>query len=591
MRHAAWFHSVCATLVFILTGFPLNTLTASFLKLLLLYLLCVAPLAKAADALRLSEVPAGSLGLHAVQLVEGDVALGLDEALAQLRSGAFKPVTMAVPDFGIGSRPVWLHLSLENDTREVQPRMLLAGVTWLDRLDVYVVHSDGSHHAVHTGDELPDAPGLAPGMGYVLPLQLPPGRSELLLRVASVDPMALPLELLTPADFAASRLQFGYFYGFFFGFLIALGAYNLLLFIGTRERSYLYYALALLSILFCNVAYTGHGAGWLWPQSAGFQRYVILVAMVVYNVFGLLFASRFLMLAQFLPRTQRVLCWSMGVTSGGMLLAVVMGSQLLAGLLAFVSMSAFSAGMFALGVVSVWRQRPSAHYFLFATFFGMLGVGLTALSVWGKIPFSMLTFHAAEIGLVIEATLLALALAHWMRQHREARYLAEQVARQDALTQLNNRRAFLEAAHALLDAAARHDRPLSLVMMDIDHFKSINDRYGHKTGDEALVAVANLLKRMSRSSDVVARWGGEEFILLLPESDAQQAANHAERLRRAVSEMRIQARESVLTMTSSFGIATRAPETTLEAMIEAADALLYEAKRRGRNQVCSVPLP
>ena len=187
--------------------------------------------------------------------------------------------------------------------------------------------------------------------------------------------------------------------------------------------------------------------------------------------------------------------------------------------------------------------------------------------------------------------MLALALAHWMRQHREARYLAEQVARQDALTQLNNRRAFLEAAHPLLDAAARHDRPLSLVMMDIDHFKSINDRYGHKTGDEALVAVANLLKRMSRSSDVVARWGGEEFILLLPESDAQQAANHAERLRRAVSEMRIQAGDSVLTMTSSFGIATRAPEMSLEALIDASDVLLYEAKRRGRNQVCSVPLP
>jgi diguanylate cyclase (GGDEF)-like protein len=297
------------------------------------------------------------------------------------------------------------------------------------------------------------------------------------------------------------------------------------------------------------------------------------------------------MLAKHLPRTQRVVCWSMGLAVGGMLLALLLGSQLLAGLLAFVYMSAFTLGMFMLGLISVHHRRPSAGYFLLATCFGMLGVGLTALSVWGKIPFNIYTFHAAEIGLVIEATLLALALAHWMRQHREARYLAEQVARQDALTQLNNRRAFQEAALPLLDTAVRHERPLSLVMMDIDHFKSINDRYGHKTGDEALVAVANLLKRMSRSSDVVARWGGEEFILLLPESDTQQAANHAERLRRAVSEMRIQAGDSVLTMTSSFGIATRAADLSLEALIDAADVLLYEAKRRGRNQVCSVPLP
>jgi diguanylate cyclase (GGDEF)-like protein len=591
MRRAEVVLSVRVTSASSWIGFPLNTLTASFLKLLLLYLLCVAPLAKAADAVRLSEVPTGSLGLHAVQLVEGDVALGLDEALSQLRSGAFKPVTMAVPDFGIGSRPVWLHLSLENDTREVQPRMLQAGVTWLDRLDVYVMHADGSRHAVHTGDELPDAPGLMPGMGYVLPLQLPPGRSEVLLRVASVDPMALPLELMTPEVYASHRLQFGYFYGFFFGFMIALGAYNLLLYTGTRERSYLYYALALLSVLFCNVAYTGHGAGWLWPQSTGFQRYVILVSMVVYNAFGLLFASRFLMLAQYLPRTQRVVCWSMGLSLGGMLLALLLGSQLLAGLLAFVSMSSFTAGMFVLGLVSVWRQRPSARYFLFATFFGMLGVGLTALSVWGKIPLNMLTFHAAEIGLLVEATLLALALAHWMRQHREARYLAEQVARQDALTQLNNRRAFQEAAQPLVDTATRHDRPLSLAVMDIDHFKSINDRYGHKTGDEALVAVANMLKRMSRSSDVVARWGGEEFVLLLPETGLQQAVNHAERLRRAVSELRIPAGDGVLSMTASFGIAARSAEMSLEELIHEADMQLYQAKQSGRDRVCSTPLP
>mgnify|MGYP001104455146 FL=1 len=569
----------------------MNTLTAGFLKLLLLFLLCLAPPAKAADAVRLSDVPAGLLGLHAEQLVEGDVALTLDEALAELRSGAFKPVAMPVPDFGIGSNPVWLHLALENDTREAQPRKLLAGVTWLDRLELYVVHADGSRHAVHTGDELPDAPGLTPGMGYVLPLQLPPGRSDLLLRVASVDPMALPLELMTAEDYASHRLQFSYFYGFFFGFMIALGAYNLLLYTGTRERSYLYYALALLSVLFCNVAYTGHGADWLWPHSPDFQRYVILVSMVVYNVLGLLFASRFLMLAHYLPRTQRVVCWSMGLAVGGMLLALLLGSQLLAGSLAFVSTGAFTAGMFVLGLVSAWRQRPSARYFLLATFFGMLGVGLTAMSVWGKIPFSLFTFHAAEIGLLIEATLLALALAHWMRQHREARYLAEQVARQDALTQLNNRRAFQEAAQLLVDTSTRHDRPLSLVMMDIDHFKSINDRYGHKTGDEALVAVANMLKRMSRSSDVVARWGGEEFILLLPETGLQQAVNHAERLRRAVSELRIPAGDGVLSMTASFGIATRSAAMSLEELIHEADMQLYQAKQSGRDRVCSTPQP
>jgi diguanylate cyclase (GGDEF)-like protein len=183
------------------------------------------------------------------------------------------------------------------------------------------------------------------------------------------------------------------------------------------------------------------------------------------------------------------------------------------------------------------------------------------------------------------------SFSDWMRQHREARYLAEQVARQDALTQLNNRRAFHEAAQPVVDTAQRHDRPLSLALMYIYNFKSNNDRYGHKTGDEALVAVASMLRRLSRSSDVVARWGGEEFVLLLPETGLRQAVNHAERLRRAVSELRIPAGDGVLSMTASFGITTRSAEMSLEDLINQADMQLYQAKQSGRDCVCSTPPP
>ena len=548
-------------------------------------LLASLPATAGADVVRLSDVPPHSLGRHTDFFIEGNVALSLDEAIAKQRAGGFKPETKTSPDFGIGSKPVWLHLAVDNDNADLES-FFVGGVTWLDRLDVYVVHADGSRAVVHTGDELPDAPGLTPAMGYALPLHFSAGHNDLYLRVASTDPMAVPIELMTKQRFEERRLLFGYFYGFFFGFLAALSAYNVLLFAGTRERSYLYYSLALFSILFCNFAYTGHGVAWLWPELPAFQHFVILVSMVVYNALGLLFAARFLALAEHSPRTLRAIRWLTVLALCIMALAVMMDSQFVAALLAFICTSAFSVGMFLLGIMSVWRKQASGRYFLFATFFGMLGVGITALGVWGIIPFRVYTFHAAEFGLMIEATLLALALANRMRENRDARHEAEQVARLDELTHLNNRRAFMELAIPYANTAARHERPMSLVMMDIDHFKSINDQYGHKTGDLVLVAVADLLKNYSRTGDIVARWGGEEFILLLPESGLKQALNHAERLRQAIAEFRIPVGEMSISLTASFGIAAHVANSSFDRMIEQADEQLYEAKRNGRNKVC-----
>lgn len=560
---------------------------ADFALLLLASLLASAAIASAeAGVLRLSDTPAGSIGLHADYLVEGDIPLSLPEAAEKQRSGDFRPETNAVPNFGIGSRPVWLHLAIENDTLSDAERIFVGGVTWLDRLDVYVVHPDGSLDQSHTGDEIPNAPGLTPAIGYALPLHFPPGRNDIYLRIASADPMPVPIELTTQKQLEERRLRLGYFYGLFFGFLAALSAYNLLLFAGTKERSYLYYALTLGSILFCNFAYTGHGVNWLWPDSPTFQRYVILVSMVAYNAMGLMFAVRFLALAEHAPRSLTAIRWLGGLGLSAMSLAVMMDSQSLAALIAFVCMGAFSIGMFLLGILSVHREQVSGRHFLFATFFGMLGVASTAFAVWGKIPFTLATFHASEAGLMIEATLLALALANWMRQHQHARHHAELVARQDALTLLNNRRAFMEFAVPYMDTAERHKRPMSLIMMDIDHFKSINDQYGHKTGDLVLVAVADLLKKHCRTGDIVARWGGEEFILLLPETDAKQAFNHAERLRQAITEIHIPAGEKTISLTASFGIAERAADLSLDRIIEQADVQLYKAKGSGRNRVC-----
>lgn len=167
-----------------------------------------------------------------------------------------------------------------------------------------------------------------------------------------------------------------------------------------------------------------------------------------------------------------------------------------------------------------------------------------------------------------------------------AKKQAEALAYKDELTGLNNRRAFFDLGERVLKQSIRFKHPLSIVMMDLDHFKSINDNYGHSTGDKVLQTIANTLKKTVREIDIVARMGGEEFAFVLPETDAHKADNLAERLRLEIEKTVIPYEQKSIKITASFGICSCPAEgKTLESMLTKADDALYIAKKKGRNQV------
>jgi len=163
------------------------------------------------------------------------------------------------------------------------------------------------------------------------------------------------------------------------------------------------------------------------------------------------------------------------------------------------------------------------------------------------------------------------------------------LATYDSLTGLLNRRALYEAAHHECTRAQRENKPLSLMILDIDHFKDVNDMHGHIVGDQALAHIAKVLQKCKRSYDLVGRWGGEEFLLVLPGTDLREAGIVADRLR-----MEIQAdpihlpNDSYLSLNASFGVARVDTSNCLEfdKYIQHADRALYHAKQGGRNQVC-----
>ena len=210
-----------------------------------------------------------------------------------------------------------------------------------------------------------------------------------------------------------------------------------------------------------------------------------------------------------------------------------------------------------------------------------VGIHLTlpdiALEEW--IYFAILTpaLISPVVGMVVMS--LAYRLAH-------AQQALASLAETDPLTGIGNRRHFIDSAEAALEVAAGHGELTALLMLDVDHFKQLNDRHGHAAGDEALIAIARCCSRLLGPTHVLGRWGGEEFCVLLPATSVSQATGTAEQLRRAIADLDIEDIPDGVSV--SIGVAGTAGERLdLDALLVAADRQLYRAKAEGRDRVSS----
>jgi diguanylate cyclase (GGDEF)-like protein len=235
--------------------------------------------------------------------------------------------------------------------------------------------------------------------------------------------------------------------------------------------------------------------------------------------------------------------------------------------------------------------------------FALLGVLTGLLAPVGLFAYAMVRGSAPDPLAIFAAMALGgaatLGVAGWMIGKREdalsdsnvrLKRISQELRAQsitDPLTGIPNRRLLDDQLARELAQAIRYGTPLALVMVDIDHFKTLNDRYGHRVGDDVLRRVAGVLDQQKRAGDFVARYGGEEFVAILPHTNRSQAAAWAERVRRAIGEARVTAPDGGLAgATASFGVAELDPDAPeADRLVEAADAALYEAKRAGRDRV------
>jgi diguanylate cyclase (GGDEF)-like protein len=242
--------------------------------------------------------------------------------------------------------------------------------------------------------------------------------------------------------------------------------------------------------------------------------------------------------------------------------------------------------VFTAGVLRVRSGTPSTRLFLAGTSLLALTVCVANPLVTGLLGISPAAAVMAKVGIALHFIFYSGALADRISAMNIERILLVEMATIDEKTGLNNFRFFDSTLRQEVKRALRYRRPLSLLMIDVDDFKRINDEYGHRAGDEALLAVGGVLRAKSRDVDIVARYGGDEFAVVLPETTLVAGIEAAEKLRRAMEEVSLKHGDAPLQITISIGVASLPVHAReRDGLIEAADKALYVAKESGKNQV------
>jgi diguanylate cyclase (GGDEF)-like protein len=515
-----------------------------------------------------------------------DHSLKIDDVLTQLNLGKFVKNDEGKVSFGFTKSIIWAVLPVTNTSENAQARILKIDNAWLDELDVYFYEQNILSKNVKLGDTSSflsrERQKRMPSVAFTFK----PGITYVVLRIKSDDPMIFPVYLGDEKSVDKFEQENAYFYGALYGALIILLIYNLALYAYSRELRYCLYSLYLFSFTVFNFTYTGHGFWLLWPNNILLQQYLMPLLMFVYLFSGVLFTIEYLQAEKYLPRLYSYRRFIYGGLATIGCIIVVVGSRSFAVMAQLMILTSMSVWMLAIGYYSLKNGNHLARFFVPAVFIGTCGATISSITTWGIFPYTQWAFRGVELGMLLEMSLLSISFGFNFKMAYDAQLTAEHYARIDPLTNLFNRRALTELVYPIWNLGKRQQTSMSIMLVDLDWFKRINDEFGHLIGDDVLKHVAQTLKNRLRLSDIILRWGGEEFLVFLPDTDIVQAKFIAEKLQRYFDNNKV---NDVTRVTISVGVASSVPsEISFDELIKLADKSLYQAKKNGRNQVVAL---
>lgn len=526
-----------------------------------------------------------------ISLLEDSGNIQVSDILQPHVQKQFEPHPAHVPNFGYSSPVHWVRLPIRNHSGQTEWLLSLEYAP-LDQLDLYIQQPEAAELKLlqKTGDTSSFAQREVQNRNFVFPVKLQKGQEVVLyLRVKTEGAMALPLKVLHPVRYA-EREQTAYLgMGIYYGMLLIMIIYNSVLAFSFRSRAYFYYVGINTMVLFLYGTLNGLTYQYLWPEAHWWNNRAIVFFICMSHLLTMLFARNFLDGRKYFPKLYRVFTWL--VVFELVNIAILFASYPIGLQVSMYSILIVDTLIIAAGLLSWRRGFRAGRIFMLGWGIFLIGAILSSLSDAGYIRYNVWTAYASQIGSALEAVILSWALAARIQQIRKEKDLAvaqmketRHLADHDDLTGLHNRRYLVNTFNGLLPSAGA----VSLLLIDVDHFKRINDTYGHDAGDSVLKRVAWLLQNCFRPSDIVGRYGGEEFLILLPETNAEQAKRAAEYVLQAVREHSFTVGNRELSCTVSIGVAQwRGDEADgIHEVIRRADEVLYKAKESGRNRVC-----
>ena len=433
----------------------------------------------------------------------------------------------------------------------------------------------------------PERDGSAIALVFPLPSTLAPG-APLLLHLTHQHRVNVDFSIVAGEpwrDYEKTRLIVSAaMYASLLAFAVIAGCY----WVALRERMFADYTCYLLSLILFMTA----SAGLLYaaPGGARFGRLGIhgqWAAATAAIGFAVGFARDFLELPRHAPRLLPLMDRLRGaLLVAAAAIAVWPWPASRYGMVMVLVLIAINLLLIGLGVRAALARNRYGYYFLAGWVPLTAATTLRSMQAAGLVEIAANDVYLYALGAVWEALALTLGIADRVLGFRRERDIARKLAEHDMLTGVLSRRAIEMQLRALATEARAGGSGLGVLFLDIDHFKSINDRFGHATGDACLVAVAQRLQAELRDGDHLGRWGGEEFVALLPGASLDNAQHTSQRILRGVSSDPVQIASGSVPVTVSIGIAVLDPlHDDIDSLLHRADTALYRAKANGRNRV------
>ena len=450
----------------------------------------------------------------------------IEEVLAT--SLTMKPKGEAgVVNFGFSTAAYWFVVPLSNVENVPLERLLVFEPTWLDDVRVTLIDAKGGRQNLVGGDTFPFAQRAEPNRHINFNLAIQPGANTLLVRVETRDAFYVGMKLIESNRFFKDDAKQWTYFGFLYGAVLSLLLFNFVLFVSTREASYLAYSTYLLCFIMTHLTYNGHSFPWLFPGSPELSNWAISIFVHLYCLSGLVFAVYFLDLKNMVPYAYRLAIGCMIALVVSFVVTGALGGYRWQVTGATVWIVIYSILALVLGIVSLTKRNHAATYYLVGSTAGLFGSAVSSLTVMSVLPYTFVTFRAVDFGMLIDAIMLSLALAERItrtnRLERLRRFFSPAVA--DQLLSARNE-----------DLYRPHHREIVVIFLDLRGYTSFTLKHSPEEVMRALAEFHAVMGELIASHGAtLERFAGDGMMIFF--NDPVEIADPAVKACRMTMEM------------------------------------------------------